>query len=115
MGLSVAIFDYVTPSAQGSVWGLGGTCVNVGCIPKKMFHIGTQVEESTHMLTDYGWKGHENVTLKHDWSTLRDNIQNHIKGINFSYKSKMQEIGADYINAFASFSNANEVKFEYGK
>lgn len=39
LGLSVALFDYVSPSPQGSTWGLGGTCVNVGCIPKKLFHI----------------------------------------------------------------------------
>ena len=39
LGLSVALFDYVHPSPQGSSWGLGGTCVNVGCIPKKLFHI----------------------------------------------------------------------------
>ena len=25
-------------SASGTTWGLGGTCVNVGCIPKKLFH-----------------------------------------------------------------------------
>ena len=55
LGLSVALFDYVSPSHQGSTWGLGGTCVNVGCIPKKLFHIGTQVKENTHMLKDYGW------------------------------------------------------------
>jgi pyruvate/2-oxoglutarate dehydrogenase complex dihydrolipoamide dehydrogenase (E3) component len=53
--MSVALFDYVSPSNQGSTWGLGGTCVNVGCIPKKLFHIGTQVQEQTHMLEDYGW------------------------------------------------------------
>ena len=40
LGMSVALFDYVSPSNQGSTWGLGGTCVNVGCIPKKLFHIG---------------------------------------------------------------------------
>ena len=39
LGLKVAIFDYVSPSPQGSTWGLGGTCVNVGCIPKKLMHI----------------------------------------------------------------------------
>ena len=50
LGLSVAIFDYVTPSNQGSVWGLGGTCVNVGCIPKKLFHISTLVNENSHMM-----------------------------------------------------------------
>ena len=31
----VLLFDYVSPSPRGSKWGIGGTCVNVGCIPKK--------------------------------------------------------------------------------
>ena len=39
LGLSVVMFDYVAPSPLGSTWGLGGTCVNVGCIPKKLFHL----------------------------------------------------------------------------
>ena len=37
-GKRVAVLDYVTPSVQGTTWGLGGTCVNVGCIPKKLMH-----------------------------------------------------------------------------
>ena len=73
LGLSVALFDYVSPSNQGSTWGLGGTCLNVGCIPKKLFHIGTQVHETTHMLKDYGWSPHD-TKLTHDWTVLRDNI-----------------------------------------
>lgn len=38
-GARVALLDYVDPSSQGTSWGLGGTCVNVGCIPKKLFHL----------------------------------------------------------------------------
>jgi hypothetical protein len=38
LGAKVAVLDYVKPSPQGSKWGLGGTCVNVGCIPKKLMH-----------------------------------------------------------------------------
>lgn len=38
LGQKVACLDFVKPSAMGSVWGLGGTCVNVGCIPKKLMH-----------------------------------------------------------------------------
>ena len=38
LGARVALFDYVKPSPQGAKWGLGGTCVNVGCIPKKLCH-----------------------------------------------------------------------------
>ena len=34
----VGIADFVKPSPFGTKWGLGGTCVNVGCIPKKLCH-----------------------------------------------------------------------------
>lgn len=38
LGAKVVVLDYVTPSPRGTKWGLGGTCVNVGCIPKKLMH-----------------------------------------------------------------------------
>jgi len=38
LGAKVGLADFVKPSAIGTTWGLGGTCVNVGCIPKKLFH-----------------------------------------------------------------------------
>ena len=34
----VACLDFVKPTPNGTSWGLGGTCVNVGCIPKKLMH-----------------------------------------------------------------------------
>jgi len=37
-GAKVALADFVRPSPQNTTWGLGGTCVNVGCIPKKLMH-----------------------------------------------------------------------------
>ena len=99
LGLSVAMFDYVDPSPQGSKWGLGGTCVNVGCIPKKLFHISAQTHENYKSASDFGWKVDENKKTEHDWVVLKDNIQNYIKGINFSYVKKMSEAGIHYINA----------------
>lgn len=38
LGAKVAVLDYVSPTPRGTKWGLGGTCVNVGCIPKKLMH-----------------------------------------------------------------------------
>lgn len=50
LGAKVAVLDYVTPSPKGTKWGLGGTCVNVGCIPKKLMHqaalLGEAIEVS---------------------------------------------------------------------
>lgn len=48
-GAKVAVLDYVTPSPQGTKWGLGGTCVNVGCIPKKLMHQAALLGESIHV------------------------------------------------------------------
>ena len=83
--------------------------MNVGCIPKKLFHISTQVKETMQMGEDYGWQG--KVALRNDWGTLRDNIQNYIKGINFGYKKKLKEIDVDYVNARAAFKDAKTVVF----
>ena len=38
LGKKVAVCDFVQPTPVGTTWGLGGTCVNVGCIPKKLMH-----------------------------------------------------------------------------
>ena len=43
LGKKVGLADYVQPTPQGNKWGLGGTCVNVGCIPKKLYHFAAQL------------------------------------------------------------------------
>lgn len=51
----VALFDYVKPSPQGTTWGLGGTCVNVGCIPKKLMHQTALLGQSIEFSKSFGW------------------------------------------------------------
>ncbi|KAH7691281.1 thioredoxin reductase 3-like protein, partial [Aphelenchoides avenae] len=46
LGKKVACLDYVQPTPLGTTWGLGGTCVNVGCIPKKLMHQASLLGES---------------------------------------------------------------------
>lgn len=48
-GAKVAVLDFVKPSPQGTKWGLGGTCVNVGCIPKKLMHQASLLGEAIHV------------------------------------------------------------------
>ena len=43
-------------SHVGSKWGLGGTCVNVGCIPKKLMHYTAILGEHLDDAEKYGWK-----------------------------------------------------------
>ena len=50
------IFDYVSHSVHNNKWGLGGCCVNVGCIPKKLFHQASILKENINLSEDYGFK-----------------------------------------------------------
>ena len=99
---------------SGNTWGLGGTCVNVGCIPKKLYHISTLVKENALMSEDYGLPPVD-ANVKHSWPVLRENVQNYIKGINFGYKNKLKQIGVDFVDARAIFKDDQSVEFEYGK
>ncbi len=49
----------------GSKWGLGGTCVNVGCIPKKLMHQAALLGTAAKDAGKYGWRIPE--SLSHDW------------------------------------------------
>ena len=48
LGKKVALADFVKPTPAGTTWGLGGTCVNVGCIPKKLMHYAGILAEARH-------------------------------------------------------------------
>ena len=47
-GAKVALADFVKPTPIGTTWGIGGTCVNVGCIPKKLMHYAATLTEARH-------------------------------------------------------------------
>lgn len=81
-GAKVAVLDFVTPSPIGTKWGLGGTCVNVGCIPKKLMHQAALLGEAAHEAESYGWNI-DAASVKIDWSKLTQSIQNHIKSVNW--------------------------------
>jgi thioredoxin reductase (NADPH) len=71
LGAKVACLDYVIPSPSGTSWGLGGTCVNVGCIPKKMMHISATLGEYYEDHQAAGW----NLGPKtHSWNDMVDTV-----------------------------------------
>ena len=99
--LRVALCDFVKPSPHGSKWGLGGTCVNVGCIPKKLMHTAALLGDASKDAAHCGWEGGSSAT--HSWEKLRDNSQDHIKGLNFGYRVELREKGVSYLNKLAKF------------
>lgn len=81
-GAKVAVLDYVTPTPLGTKWGIGGTCVNVGCIPKKLMHQAALLGEAVHDAAAYGWSV-DPTAVKIDWERLREAVQNHVKSVNW--------------------------------
>ena len=76
-GAKVGLADYVNPTPSGTKWGLGGTCVNVGCIPKKLMHFAGNLYESLEEYSNIGYP----FELKkgHKWEKMIENVQTYIK------------------------------------
>ena len=113
LGKKVAIADFVQPTPSGTKWGLGGTCVNVGCIPKKMMHYAGLLSEAKHDLAVQGWNMDNMGT--HDWEKMVKNVQGHVKGLNWGYKSELMKLKCKYFNYYATFVDAHTLLLDNGK
>jgi len=114
LGARVCLCDFVTPSPAGTRWGLGGTCVNVGCIPKKLMHRAALLHEDAKELPFFGWEAAGGVAgpageppspdLSLRWSQLVSNVQDHIAGLNYGYKGELTDHTITYRNAKAALT-----------
>jgi len=109
LGLKVAVCDFVKPTPKGTAWGLGGTCVNVGCIPKKLMHQAAILGEGIKDAKEYGWNT-EPDTAKHDWNKMVEQVQNHIGSLNWGYRVALREKSVTYMNEYATFVDAHTLK-----
>ncbi|KAK9730157.1 Pyridine nucleotide-disulfide oxidoreductase, dimerization domain [Popillia japonica] len=110
LGAKVAVLDYVTPTPIGTKWGLGGTCVNVGCIPKKLMHQAALLGEAIHDSRSYGWELPPPENIKHDWEQLRDAVQNHIKSVNWVTRVELRDRKVEYINGLGKFKDNHTIQ-----
>ncbi len=93
---------------------LGGTCVNVGCVPKKVMFYGAQIAEAiNHYAPDYGF---DVDVKKFDFAKLVESRQAYISRIHTSYDNVLAKNNVDVIRGFAKFVNKNtlEVTFADG-
>lgn len=87
---------------------LGGTCVNVGCVPKKVMWHGAQIAEAIKMYgPDYGF----DTTLNHfDWAKLVENREAYIGRIHTSYENVLGKNQIEVIEGFGKFVDAKTVE-----
>lgn len=111
-GKKVAVLDFVKPTPIGTVWGLGGTCVNVGCIPKKLMHnaglIGDTLSKDAKF---FGWKFNQKPAF--NWEDLVNNVQDYIGSLNFGYRTDLRSKNVEYINAYGVFTNPHEMELSF--
>ena len=86
---------------------LGGTCVNVGCVPKKLFVYGSHFHEEFQDAKNYGW---DVPPSRFDWPTLRDNKTNEINRLNGIYQNLLDNAGVTLYDAHARLLDAHTVQ-----
>ncbi|EFC48027.1 predicted protein [Naegleria gruberi] len=127
LGAKVALLDYVKPSSQGSTWKIGGTCVNVGCIPKKQMHFASEMGNKIREAINYGWKlplglgeapeedmfnnfPHNKRGEFFDWTTLVQGVLNTRSGSNFVYKGELRKRKIDFYEALGRLVDSHTVE-----
>ncbi|XP_029358359.1 thioredoxin reductase 3 isoform X2 [Echeneis naucrates] len=108
LGKKVMVLDYVEPTPKGTTWGLGGTCVNVGCIPKKLMHQTAMLGTAMQDARKYGWEFDE--TVKHNWDTMKSAVNNYIGSLNWGYRVSLRDKNVNYVNAYAEFIEPHKIK-----
>lgn len=86
---------------------LGGTCVNVGCVPKKLYVYGSEFGKAFKDAEGFGWT--VNGT-SFDWPTLRDNKTREISRLNSIYDRLLDGSGAQVISGMATLVDAHTVE-----
>uniref|UniRef100_A0A8C2IPA7 thioredoxin-disulfide reductase (NADPH) n=1 Tax=Cyprinus carpio TaxID=7962 RepID=A0A8C2IPA7_CYPCA len=104
----VAVLDFVEPSLKGTKWGLGGTCVNVGCVPKKLMNQAALLGTALRDARKYGWQIPE--SLSHDWSAMAEAVQNHVKSLNWGHRVQLQDKKVKYLNMKGSLVDEHTVR-----
>jgi glutathione reductase (NADPH) len=88
---------------------LGGTCVNVGCVPKKLFVYGSHFSEEFEAAVGFGW---QLAKPSFDWATLRDNKTKEIERLNGVYQRLLTNANVNIINGRASIIDPHTVQVD---
>jgi len=88
---------------------LGGTCVNVGCVPKKLYTYASHFHYDFEDSRAYGWSVQ---APEFDWATLRDNKKVEISRLNTIYQSILENAGVEILTGHARLLDSNTVEID---
>ncbi|KAI4102403.1 MAG: hypothetical protein L6R37_004414 [Teloschistes peruensis] len=87
---------------------LGGTCVNVGCVPKKITWNAAAIAETLHEAKPYGFNIKEVAPF--DYKTFKHKRDEYVKKLNDIYARNLAKDKVEYIHGRASLLSQNEVE-----
>lgn len=87
--------------------GLGGTCVNVGCIPKKLYSYAAHYGEAFEEARGFGWQVGE---TSFDWATLKANRAKEIARLNGVYANLLRGAGVTQFDGFARLVGDHQIE-----
>lgn len=85
---------------------LGGTCVNVGCVPKKVMWYAAHLAHQFHHTADYGF---DCEVKGHDWAALKSRRDTYIERLNTLYETNLDRRGVTYLAGKAHFVDAHTI------
>lgn len=85
---------------------MGGTCVNVGCVPKKLYVYASEFSRSFSDARNFGW---DSSKPAFNWATLRDNKKREISRLNGIYSRLLEGVKAEVIDGRARIADAHTV------
>lgn len=85
---------------------MGGTCVNVGCVPKKLYVYASEFGKGFTDAQEFGWSSGDK---RFDWATLRDNKKTEIARLNKIYDNLLGGVNATVIDGRARIVDPNTV------
>lgn len=88
---------------------LGGTCVNLGCIPKKLYSYASSFPGYFGSALGYGW---DVVTPRFDWDKLKANRAVEISRLNGIYGNLLSGSGVELIHGWGTLQDAHTVKVD---
>ncbi|GAA5901368.1 hypothetical protein JCM8208_001779 [Rhodotorula glutinis] len=89
-------------------WRLGGTCVNVGCVPKKVSWHAADIAEKLRQAEAYGFKVPEGSD-KIDWPMFKQKRDKYIERLNGIYERNVEKDKVEYITGHAKFAGKGKI------
>ncbi|MEH2238119.1 glutathione-disulfide reductase [Nostoc sp.] len=88
---------------------IGGTCVNRGCVPKKLIVYAADFALKNKIAPSYGWS---DCQTYFDWTLFIKSVHQHIDRVNQSYFQQLQKAGIELISQEATFIDAHTINID---